>query len=78
MGHFVLLLVLLSQQKPCEQQGQTAEPPLALGPVPAPIVQNPQNGFVPYHLIPVQRPRFPVANAALERVRCVIHNRFHP
>lgn len=79
MNALVMYFLLANQTKPCEQQGQkpvpqqTAEPPLADGPVPPPIVQP--GGFVPYHLIP--RPRFPLADAFIERCRCLAQNRPH-
>ena len=64
--------VFLAQHRPCENQWQSPEPPIAIGAT-APIVQNIENGFVPYHLIP----RFPIADAVLERAREVNQNRPH-
>lgn len=67
----ILCSFLASQHVPCEVR-PTPEPPLAVG-VSMPIVLNVQNGFVPFHLIP--KPRFPVADAVVERVRCFAQNR---
>lgn len=77
MNAIVMYLFLANQQKPMADFngthpiGQTAEPPLHDGPVPPPIVYP--GGFVPYHLIP--KPRFPIADAVVERVRFFSQNR---
>ncbi len=66
----LLLAIALAQHRPCEAQAPSPEPPLAVG-VAVPCVQDVRNGFVPYHLIPVERHRFPVAEAIVERARAI-------